>query len=433
MRPYRRCSIAPYLYVLLAAQVIPLGPLIMAPRYPGSCASALIRRQSPGIASGLYSLLPYVSIAATWPASSPCSPKAEHPRVGGILIGVVVITALVVTRQLAAFTDNAELLTPLDDQERLPRSLVRTPQTSRSSAEWPDHYASPALDRVIGIPPTTPSAHPASRLVHPDDVARPGSPCSPNSGDTTRQCHLLARVQHADGSWRWLQSSAPTCSMTPPSTASSATPATSVAREQQNFSRHQALHDPLHPTPQPGAIHRTNPGRRRCRRPAPTDGDPASSTSMTSKIVNGTLDTTSATLCSSRLDRPVAAASARRHRRQTRRRRIRDPPPHATEHGSTSLTERVLQRLTARPHKRRRTPVGRPGAASNWPGHLRRPGRLCSAPPTSPCTPRNRRQAPTLTLTKSNCRPEERTRGDNYVPLFSFGTGCGRQPSRTGG
>jgi PAS domain S-box-containing protein len=68
-------------------------------------------------------------------------------------------------------------------------------------------YESPSIERVLGYEPATLEGEPAYEFVHPDDRGRVREWfeqfAAADSGETDR---LQYRFQHADGSWRWLES-----------------------------------------------------------------------------------------------------------------------------------------------------------------------------------------------------------------------------------
>ncbi len=162
-----------------------------------------------------YSRLPYLGVTATQLLL--VQDLLRHRPVPaaswGATLGALAITALVVTRQLLAFRENARLLSTLDEsllqlrrQEERFRSLVQhaSDVTLVATADDRIAYASPALERVLGFPPPYQSAGNLSRRVHPDDlpaVARMQTELLADPGGTSA---AQLRMRHADGSWRWL-------------------------------------------------------------------------------------------------------------------------------------------------------------------------------------------------------------------------------------
>jgi diguanylate cyclase (GGDEF)-like protein/PAS domain S-box-containing protein len=134
-------------------------------------------------------------------------------RVWGVAIGAVLITALVVGRQLAAFHDNERLLAErdrsvleADSQREWFRSLVQhsSDVTLVVGSDGRVRYASPASERVLGVDPARLTGTLLGSHAHPPDrplldalfarlAAAPGV-------DTDAQL----RMRHADGTLRWL-------------------------------------------------------------------------------------------------------------------------------------------------------------------------------------------------------------------------------------
>jgi diguanylate cyclase (GGDEF)-like protein len=101
----------------MAIRVLPSLLLLAGPRI-----QRLQAQRDPGTfaprARRSYSLLPYVSIASTFGAQLLVLPAGVDVRLWGVVIGAMVVTLLVVGRQLVAFHDNAALIGQLRDQER---------------------------------------------------------------------------------------------------------------------------------------------------------------------------------------------------------------------------------------------------------------------------------------------------------------------------
>jgi diguanylate cyclase (GGDEF)-like protein/PAS domain S-box-containing protein len=237
---------SPHLYLLLATQVMAHCVLVFAPRI-----QELRVRTDPQVISAdskrPYSLLPYVSIAATLGLLVAVLSQGLNIRVWGVLIGVVIIIGLVVVRQLAAFTDNAELLTQLDDKEQLLRSLVQhASDITIISRDGLIAYASPALERVIGITPAEAVGRPTVELLHPEDIAGQLIRFAQLEETPRASVTYQIRAKHADGSWRWLEIISTNLLEDPAvnGIVSNARDIT-IAREHQEMLRHQASHDPL--------------------------------------------------------------------------------------------------------------------------------------------------------------------------------------------
>lgn len=203
---------------------------------------------------GRTSFLPYIFMVAVFAGLVAALPPLDA-RVTGLLVAALVIVALVLTRQLIAFTDNARLVDELDHaldrmrrQERQTSALL---ERSYDITSLFDHkarfkYVSPALEKLFGYSREEMIGRSVIDFMHPDEreeyrakatelVMRPGSTMS-----------LQARFRHADGSWRWLDIIA-TNFLNEPDIAGIVSNAREYteARELQERLRHQASHDPL--------------------------------------------------------------------------------------------------------------------------------------------------------------------------------------------
>ena len=93
---------------MLPSVLIAVGPRIHELQTRGNPRNFRRRHGRP------YSGLPYVAVAATFLVLLLVLPHEVGPRVWGVVAGVVLITAIVVVRQLLTFHDNSELITRLD-------------------------------------------------------------------------------------------------------------------------------------------------------------------------------------------------------------------------------------------------------------------------------------------------------------------------------
>ncbi|GAB7038587.1 MULTISPECIES: sensor domain-containing diguanylate cyclase [Catenuloplanes] len=187
----------------MAASFVPCVLMAFAPkvqelgmRYGGAAAGA-VRRE------GRVSLLPYVAVAATYALLVSVLWSAElSPRAWGIVAGAILISTLVVARQLAALAENHALLQRIAQQEARFRALVQhaCDITVVADATAVITYASPAVQRVLGISPEALTGLPLNALLHPDDL---GTLALPTGRDEVQTTQL--RVRHADGTWRWLE------------------------------------------------------------------------------------------------------------------------------------------------------------------------------------------------------------------------------------
>ncbi|WP_432988465.1 diguanylate cyclase domain-containing protein [Dactylosporangium sp. CA-233914] len=203
-----------------------------------------------------FSLLPYFGVVAAFAllvVSLTGGPLTV--KVWGVVIGVVLVTGIVVTRQLIAFTDNARLLGQLDrslhalaEQEERFRALVQH-SSDITVIAGPDHvltYASPAVERTFGVPPDAvigrrieelivPAGHDALRSRLADLLTRPGTSIT-----------LRLQVERSDGTVRWLSAVATNLLHVPSirGVVYNAHDITEVIAFQDRL-RHEATHDPL--------------------------------------------------------------------------------------------------------------------------------------------------------------------------------------------
>jgi diguanylate cyclase (GGDEF)-like protein/PAS domain S-box-containing protein len=127
-------------------------------------------------------------------------------RVHGVALGAVVITVLVLGRQVAALRDNERLVTELDGQAERFRALVQNTSdlTMVVAYDGTVEYASPAALKVLGVHDREllgtslhDRTHPADESVVADLAERLAA--LPGTGISTQ-----VRLRHADGSHRWL-------------------------------------------------------------------------------------------------------------------------------------------------------------------------------------------------------------------------------------
>ena len=151
-----------------------------------------------------YSLLPYGAVAATDALLVAVAAARLEGRAFLVVVCAVALTVLVAVRQLAALRENHGLLEELGRHERRFRSLVQMNSDiiTVTRLDGSVAYVSPAITSALGFAPEdfVDRTHP----LHPEDAARVGPMLAElrnRPGDTIR---FETRMQHADGSWRWL-------------------------------------------------------------------------------------------------------------------------------------------------------------------------------------------------------------------------------------
>jgi diguanylate cyclase (GGDEF)-like protein/PAS domain S-box-containing protein len=201
-----------YLGSVLLLSLLPSVAIAVTPR-----VQELQMRANPAVLGRPrrpYSLLPYLAVAACQVLLIFSAAKSKWAiEAWGVLAGNVVVTGLVVVRQLDAFRENASLLTRLDASlatlrrtEQRFRSLVQhsSDVTLIITAEGRISYASPALETVLGVTPQAAEGQRVLALLEPGDhrAARTAWRRIAAGGTDT---DLRLRARHADGSVHWLE------------------------------------------------------------------------------------------------------------------------------------------------------------------------------------------------------------------------------------
>jgi diguanylate cyclase (GGDEF)-like protein/PAS domain S-box-containing protein len=240
---------------VLIARLLPCFLLAAAPRVQ----QLQMRVEPSGVTARKrrrYSRLPYIAVGATQALLIVALlDEGLNLRAWGVVVGVVAITALVVVRQTVAFSDNAELLTNLDAsmlrlsrQERRFRSLVQhaSDVTLVIGGRGRVTYASPALQRVLGLGPEEALGLDPRDLVHPEDRPIADRLRQRLEGSPRTTVTVQLRAGSADGTWRWLQLVA-TNLVDDPSVEGIIVNARDVSEERQlqERLRYDATHDTL--------------------------------------------------------------------------------------------------------------------------------------------------------------------------------------------
>jgi diguanylate cyclase (GGDEF)-like protein/PAS domain S-box-containing protein len=200
-------------------------------------------------------VLPYVAVAATdvlllWTART-----LDRNDQLVVAAGAVLVTGLVVGRQVMAFAEINRLLTRLDEKmgelstaELRFRSMVQNAFDIITDTDEDGFltYVSPSAATVLGRTPESWVGMRAREYVHPDDL-----PMVQREVARTRQRHgqsvvYQARILHADGRWRWMEITSANL-VHEPGLAGVVSNGRDIteAREFQRRLRHRADHDPL--------------------------------------------------------------------------------------------------------------------------------------------------------------------------------------------
>ena len=214
--------------VIAGAALGAVAPLLESRPYLNDChlsvpvcgigvvlAALLQRHAAPSSPAGPrtparpFSLLPYVAVVvADGFVLAGIGPDQRDTRI--LVGGSVVLTLLVVARQLVSLYENTSLLARVDASmlelrrhERRFRSLVQNSADifSITDAAGRVTYASPSLLRFLGLAAEQVLGDTVSDRIHPDDLAdfRRRRP-APASTVTVQ-----VRLRHADGDWRWFE------------------------------------------------------------------------------------------------------------------------------------------------------------------------------------------------------------------------------------
>ena len=153
-------------------------------------------------------IIPYAGLLAGYGVLLASAPGNVDGQLGELLIGAVVLTVLVLVRQELVLRQNATLLA--DSARRASEARFRSLETQASDAillvdpKGLVAYASPTLERVLGVGDEAVLGRPLARLAHADDVGRlesliadsaAGRPVGP----------LEWRLWGRDGTWRHVE------------------------------------------------------------------------------------------------------------------------------------------------------------------------------------------------------------------------------------
>jgi len=160
-----------------------------------------------------YSVMPYVALAM-FNAMLVYALVQHSAHISALVLGSAVLTALVVGRQIAAFNDNARLLTRLDAslsdvrrQEHRFRALVQNSSDviAISGLDGRASYVSPGVESLLQIPAGQLLGASGADLIHPDDAHLFGAHLERMGANPGTPVKMSGRFRHANGSWRWLE------------------------------------------------------------------------------------------------------------------------------------------------------------------------------------------------------------------------------------
>ncbi|MGW4947566.1 diguanylate cyclase domain-containing protein [Actinoplanes sp. NPDC004185] len=238
--------------VQLALQITAVALVSVGPRVQELADRAAAGR--PARRRRTYSVLPYAMLGLVFAVLPAVLPSGLSATALVALGGLLVITAVVVARQLLTFAENESLvrrtdagLETLRRQEERVRLLL---EYSTDITSLIDHtgamvYLTPAT-RMLGYEPGEMLGVRVITLIHPDDLPALLGDLQQLMATPGATFTYQARYRHKEGSWRWLEVTSRNLTHEP-SVAAVVSNARDVtdARELQDRLRHEATHDAL--------------------------------------------------------------------------------------------------------------------------------------------------------------------------------------------
>ncbi|MEU8821254.1 sensor domain-containing diguanylate cyclase [Actinoplanes sp. NPDC048796] len=188
------------------------------------------------------SRLPYLAVVAVQLLLvAALTTRSADPQVWGVSVGAVLITVLVLSRQMAAFTDN----------ERMREWFQSVVQHSSDltlvvGADGQVRFATPAARKILGTGPGELVGTLLADRVLPEDRPRLAELVARLAAERGADADAELRLRHTDGSYRWLQVVGVDLTANP-SVAAIVFNARDVteARRLHDELRHRATHDAL--------------------------------------------------------------------------------------------------------------------------------------------------------------------------------------------
>src|SRR5439155_8443291 len=177
-----------------------LGVLWAAPPQRLDTAPPNPRPRRPRRRLGPFSVVPYLSVCAV-DVLLLITSRNSDPTGRVVAVGTVVLTVLVVVRQVVAFQENARLLTEVDAQQSRFRSLVQNSSDVIVilDTEGRVGYASPGLHQILGSDPADWTGTVAATHVHPDDRPAVEEVFTSLLAEPNATVGCQARLSHVDG------------------------------------------------------------------------------------------------------------------------------------------------------------------------------------------------------------------------------------------
>jgi diguanylate cyclase (GGDEF)-like protein/PAS domain S-box-containing protein len=156
---------------------------------------------------GGVSALPYAAIGVGYALLFIVARPYWSAQLGSVMIAVVVLTMVVIARQIAAAWENTRLLAERAAREARFRSLVQhsSDVITVVDASGITRYMSPAVQQVLGWTLESALGKRLIDLVHPDDIDAATTLLEAAASSSGASAHAILRVRHASGDWRHIE------------------------------------------------------------------------------------------------------------------------------------------------------------------------------------------------------------------------------------
>jgi diguanylate cyclase (GGDEF)-like protein/PAS domain S-box-containing protein len=181
----------------------------LAPRVQWIVASrSSVPVRSPAATPPRVTLLPYASVLAGVALLLVVSRPVWGAELGQVIIGSLLLTALVVGRQVIAARDNGRLVSERVRQDARFRSLVQNASDLITVVDASHRiaYQSPSVARLFGHPASEHEGLPLTDVVHPDDRATVETFLRRTINGSGALVTAHWRMWHRDGTWRAVES-----------------------------------------------------------------------------------------------------------------------------------------------------------------------------------------------------------------------------------
>ena len=153
------------------------------------------------------SVLPYGAIGVGYALLFIVARPYWSGQLGSVMIAVVVLTCVVMARQIAAVWENTRLVAERAAREARFRSLVQHSSDVITVVDDAGiaRYVSPAAQRVLGWKPDEALGRRLVDVVHPEDAAAVTSLLQEAGRTSGATATAILRVRHARGDWRHIE------------------------------------------------------------------------------------------------------------------------------------------------------------------------------------------------------------------------------------